>query len=711
MAKKPLSINDLNQMYSEANQADSEIFAEQRSNILLVAGEHYSKKNARYWNRIRDAKDLSSEQKVRLTKNHIQRITKGYVNNIVSYSPGVVVTPTNEKEVQHQKAAQLNNSVWQFAKYQQGMRLKTQGFAKDYVDIGETAAKIFWNPQGGKFIGWQQATHPETGELMYEEDGVTPVSSETPVFKGCLEIERLLPFNLLRCPSAKTMADSPYLIYRKMVDVEHLKALVGDDEEKLKYITETKDDTYLVFDGNNSSYGKSKNQTMVREHYFRPCFDYPTGYYYIAVEGGILFEGELPFGIFPIVYEGFDEVQTSPRHRSIIKQLRPYQSEINRCASKMAEHHVTLGDDKLLVASGTKITSGVHLPGIRSIQYSGMQPEVLPGRSGDQYVGTMTANITEMYQVANFTEDAQMKDTKADPFAQLFQSVRDKKKFTVYSEKFENFLCNIAKTYLDLARFYFDDQTLVPMIGKNEYVNISEFKTTSDLCYTIKVEPMTDDITTIMGRTLSINHALQYVGNQLSKEDIGKLMRAMPFGNLEESFNDLTIDYDSATNMILALDRGEQVTPFKYDEAKYFLKRLIYRTRQSDFRTLPPNIQANYDAIIQAYQDIEVQQQQELARAQAEFIPSGGARVKVDYYVQDPNNPSRTVRATLPAEAVDWLIKRLAEQGSSQDQLMELNTGAVAEMADQFATAQAKGLMSSPSGAGPVGMPGGRIIQ
>lgn len=681
-AGKPHKIEDLNQIYNDADQCDQEHFAELRSNVLLIAGEHYNKRGSKHWNRIRESKDISSDQKLRLTKNHINKIAKTYVNQIMSHAPSVVVAPKNEKELQDQKSAELNNAVWQDLRKKEELRLKTQAWCKDFIDLGEVALKLFWNPSKGRFLGYQAETD-EMGNVLMDENG-QPAPSETPVFEGGIEFERIWSFNLLRDPNAKTMEDSAMLIYRKMVDVEKLKAMVKGDEEKEKFITESTDETFLVFDGNQSNYQKTDKQALLIEYYFKPCVDYPEGYFYITTKGGILFEGTLPFGIFPIIYAGFDEVQTSPRHKSIIKQLRPYQAEVNRSASKIAEHQITLGDDKLLVQSGTKVTNGGTLPGVRTLQYSGMQPTILAGRAGEQYLAYMSSQIAEMYQIANVKELDENSDMKLDPFGALWASIRQKKKFSIYGEKFEWFLVKVCETALKLAKEYYTEDMLVPAIGRNEYVNIQEFKTSEPLCYRVKLEPTNDDIETMMGKQLAINHTLQYVGTQLSKEDIGMLIRTMPLGNMEASFSDFTIDFDAATNTILELDRGGSPTPNKYDEAKYMLKRIVARTRLADFQQLDPQIQQNYQNMIQIYEQIIEQQQEDIKRAQSEFIPTGGALVKIDYYVPDPKNPSRSVRALVPAEAVDWMLKQIAAQGSSQEQLSTMNQGAVAEMASHM---------------------------
>lgn len=682
---KKITIETLNNLFREAETADSELFSEQRSNVLLITGDHYAKKSNKYWAHIRDARDLTQEQKIRLTMNHIQRITRIYENNIINNAPGVVVVPKNEKELQDQKQAELNESVWKDIKQRHKMRAKIRSWVEDYIGIGEVAVKIFWNPMAGKFLGWKPALN-EDGTGQKDENGEF-LASETPVFSGDLEFERIWGFNLLRDPTAKSEEENKLWIVRKMVEKDALTIMVGNDPAKLKMIEESKDETFVVFDGNQKSYKTSeRGQVLLREYYWKPSVDFPNGYYAITTKTGILFEGELPFGIYPIIYTGFDSMQTSPRHQSIVKVARPFQAELNRTASKIAETQCAF-DDKLLVQAGTKITNGGQLPGVRYLQYTGMQPGVLPGRAGDQYLGYYEAKRQELYDAVDIALDSEEK-AQTDPFASLFASMRNKKKHSKYAEDFEDFLSEVCKTSLEICKRYLPEDALVPAIGKAEYVNIPEFKSTTDLSYQIKIEPMSDDIETMMGRQLVINHTLQYVGNQLDKKDIGKMIRTMPFGNMEEAFADLTIDYDSATNMILALDRGEMPQPSPYDDGQYMIRRLVGRMRMADFRMLPPNVQQGYEQVKAQYEQLETQKMQEMQRAQSGFIPSGGFRAKADVYINKPDG--KIERATFPSESLDWLMKKLAEQGSAQEQMELQNQGAAAEMAAMFNQQQAQ---------------------
>lgn len=691
MSDRHHNISELNQLFTEGEAADQEIFAEQRSNVQLIAGEHYSKKGTKFWNRLKDNKHLNSDQKIRLTKNHIRKIVLIYRNSISSYSPGVMASPKDKTSLQHQKTAELVNSVWQDGKQRHGFNQQINQWISDFCGIGEVAVKVFFDPNAGKFLGMQAAVD-EMGQMQLDEMG-QPMASEVAKFSGDVVIERLFGFNLIRPMGIKSIKDAPWLCHRKMVRIDEIKGLIDasdilSDEEKQKIkskISETADQTFVVLDGNNGQYRQVKDQTMLKEWFFKPCPQYPMGYFYITTAEDILFEGELPFGVYPIHFEGFDEIQTSPRCRSVVKQLRPNQVEINRCASTIAEHQITMGWDKILVQNGTKLQPGVSFPGVRSFSFSGMQPIVMEGRTGNQYLEYMQSQITEMYQIAMVDEQIQEKEANFDVYSMLARSLKDKKKFSVYTDKVEGFLKDVFKTYITLCQKYYTPQHLIPAIGKSEYINIDEFKKVDDLCYSIILDAQSDDSESKLGTQLSLQHIIQYVGPQLSKEDLGKIIRLMPYANDDLILEDLTLDYDVATNYLLQLDRGQVPTPNRYDNHEYLIKKLVSRTRKADFSALSPQIQQNYQQSIAMHQQLKVQEEMAIKQAQSEFIPSGGYLVACDLYVPNPDDPTKLPkRVRLPSEALNWLIGQLDSQGSSQQSLEGVGNGALSEMSQML---------------------------
>jgi hypothetical protein len=680
---KKLDHNELMRLYKDGEQADNHLYAEQRSNLLLVAGAHYARKGSRFWNRVRDDNRLSEEQKIRLTLNHIQRICKIYENNIISYAPSVSPVPKNGNELQDQKAAELNSSVWKDIKARHRWNDKIREIVQDFSRIGEVFHKIYWDESRGKIADYAPAVD-ETGQPVMDEMGQLQKDPSKPVFSGDFVFERIFGFNVFRAKEAKSMMDSWFIGYRKMVNIDDLRVRVGNDPAKQELIEASKDETYLIFDGNGSAYDRSQNECLLLEYYIRPSAVFPNGYYFITTNKGILWEGELPFGVFPIVYAGMDEIPTSPRHYSLIKQLRPIQGEINRAISQVATHQITLGDDKLAVQAGTKVANGGLQPGVRVLSYSGQAPVVIPGRTGDQYIPYIDKMIEQFYVAANLQEELEEKPSNLDPYTMLFMSIQQKKKFSVYTSKIEQYLIDFCEKTLELAKQYYTEQNLVPAIGRAELINIAEFKNTSPLFYQIKLEPGTEDMETRLGKQLTFNQIMQYVGSNLDPKDIGKIIRTSPYANNDLAAEDLTMDFDNGTNMILALDRGQMVEPNMYDDKKYLIKRLTTRTRKADFKFLSPQIQQMYQQIIQQLMDMDAQEQRSMQEAEAGFIPMSGMAVVCDIYVPDPNNSSKTMRARVPYDSLTWLLKRLEEQGQSQAGIMQQQQAITAQTAARF---------------------------
>lgn len=696
--KTTYTAKQLDQNYLTAESTDKEVFSKMRSALLMVAGDQYTKKDSNFYRRIRDTNDLSKEQKLRLVKNHTRKICQIYANNITSANPSVGFTPKDESSTHDKKAAELNKAVWQDAYQRCSLTEQVDEWVDSYVQVGEVHVKIFWDPNKGTVIGYEPLLDPETGEQMMDE-GHVPLADETkPVMSGEFVFEEVYGFNLLRPPEAKSLAEAEWLGVRKMVD---RAVLIKQFPDKAKLIQEDQDETYTVFNPNKGNYEQSSKQSMLREFYYRPSMKFPNGYFYICTKNGILSEGELPAGVFPIVSQCFDRLKTTPRGRSPVETMRPFQAEINRAASKIAEHQITVGDDKLLIQNGTKVSAGATVHGIKAVSVTGIEPKFLAGRDGSQYLAYMQSNITEMYQVMMVQEDSEFKESNIDPYTLLFQSARNKKRFQRYIKGFETFLVDVVKTYLQLAKKQLPDDAAILAFGKSEQINIQEFRSVSDICYEIKIESQAEDIETKLGKQLVQNHILQYVGPQMDKQDIGKIIRQMPYVNNEEAFDDLTIDFDSATNDILSLDRGERPPIGQYDNHPYMIKKLSLRMRKPDFKFLDQQIQNNYVQKIALHQEFDARNKLAIQQMEQAFIPMTGALIPVDFYVNAPNSTGGTkqVKVKIPYDALNHLLKMIEAQGTPLQSLMDAPQGAQAEVANMV-TSNLTGAQAQPSGFG-----------
>jgi hypothetical protein len=665
------SAKDLDKLYTESEEVDKNDFAKMRSNLLLIAGEHYAKKNTQF-QRLRQAADLQEQVRIRLTENHIGRIMRRISNMITTSAPSVSIGPKHKKEMQDQKAAEIHQAIWNDGKDRSDFQSLVQQWADDYGGIGEVWAKLYFDEMAGPVTGYMQLVD-EMGQPIVDEMGQAVPDMDKPVHQGQLKFEEVFAFNVLRDPSAQSLKDSPYFCIRKSVKTDRLKKLFPEEADKLDSSNET---PFMVFDASSGYRRNRRDEVLVKEWYFKPSPEYPKGYYYIHAAGRILDKDELPDGIFPVVCRRYENIQTKCRGISAVEPLRHTQLELNRAISKIAETQITLGDDKLILQNGAKVSAGATLPGIRTVTVSGPTPEIMPGRSGDQYVGYAQGCVDKLYQLADL--DGEEYDGNLEPHTLLYRAASQKKKFSRPIKGFESFLKEVCLTYLKMAKYYFTDDMFIMSVGRSEAVNIAEFKRMNDLSLDIVVEAQSDDVETKLGRQLSITNALQYVGNQLDPEMIGTLIKQLPYANGDAIFNRLTINEDMATNDCLALDRGDFPMVTETQPHDFLVNRATLRMNSPDFMTLNPEVQQAYQQYIAAHLDIVAQQREATLRAQSGFIPDGGAMVGVDFFIQDTNNQERTRRARVPYDSLNWLIQKLQDQGTFKREMALLPESAVA---------------------------------
>jgi hypothetical protein len=697
---KEHNLEELNAHYRDADQCDDEIFSEMRSNLLLVSGNHYSKKTSSFFSRVRQTQRLNETQKLRLTKNHMHKITRHYIQAIAGKVPGVIPVAQNEMDMQDKKAADLNQSVWLDFRSRYKLKEIFNDCVQNFVELGEVCMFIYFDPNEGEVIGYEPALgeggqptiDPMTGQMMPDKD--------KPIFSGGFVFKNIPGFNLLRSPSAKSMKTSPYHIIREMVDVAELKAAYADNEEKTKIIGDGDTGEFVVFDTNRKQYGAADSQALVRYHFFKPCKVYPNGYFYIATERGILEKGELPYGIYPIAWEGFDTYSTNPRGFSIIKVARPYQAEINRASSQAATHQITVGDDKIIYQAGTKLAPGALLPGVRGLTFQGAAPQILAGRDGGQFLPYIESQISEMYSACMLEEiNAENSGGQIDPYTLLFRSASSKAKFSRYIEKIENFMKEVCQISLALAKHYLPDDAFIQAVGKSEAINIAEFRATTPSSYQIKIEEQSADISDRLGQQLALNHLIQYAGQQMDPKQLALLAKEMPYLKNTAIVKRLTVEYDNADNDMLAIERGELPFVSPYAENRIYIDAITHRMKQADFNLLHPQVKDLYNQYLTIHEEQMQQKMNATQAAKDGFIPTGGALITWQMTMPDPTSSSGTKQVRIPYEACMYLIKKLEAQGLTLAELETMNDGVILDMMNrmgQQAPGGAPGTMMPP---------------
>jgi hypothetical protein len=345
---------------------------------------------------------------------------------------------------------------------------------------------------------------------------------------------------------------------------------------------------------------------------------------------------------------------------------------VNRCASKITEHQLTVGDDKVILSKGAKFERGVDQPGIR-VYYTTGSPQIVPGRSGEQFVAYLEHNIQEIYRLLSVEDNKNPAAQGFDPKAELFKMQRQKIKFSKPAGKLERYFKSIAKTFLFLEQKYMTEERFQLVVGNQDAVDFEEYQNIDRLDYSVRLEEVSGDIETMLGKTIELEVIMQYSGKELDDQTRVTLLNQFPILNKAHAFKHITLHHKNIESDILQLERGQFVEPRRFDNHDLVLQYLTQRMSQKDFQRLDPKIKELFDMKYQAHEAKLKEVTEQMRQAQAGMIPTGGALVRCDvYHNTDPSNPQKTERLQLPDDALNWLKERLEEQGLAQERLGEI---------------------------------------
>jgi len=658
------NLSKLKEMYREAESVDKAVFSEQRSNILLKNGDHYKKNTQGSFDvASRSVVKKSNNGQIRLVKNHLHRICNLYSNSILENDPIPTAEAANESDFHDSKVAKMTSAVFKWVRETNNWDAKSEDFIEDFVVLTECYARVWFNYDKGPSIAVDELTG-------------------TDIKAGEFEITRIMPYDMKRDPDCMSLDDARYLIETKLMTVSALEGLAismeSPDVEKIQ--KQYSGVELSVFDSSVGRYKKVKGKVEVRIFYWRPSPKNPKGLFTVMTDDFIIGSQELPLGIFPIVYTGFDRLTNSPRHSGIIRVCKPYQVKYNRANSKMAEHQITLGDDRVYLHGNSKLTGGKLVHGVRQFHLTGDVPTIQSGRSGAQYLEYARDTKADMYEAANIDYAILDKAQSGDSFQMLYASIKDKKKFVKYVRKYERFVTDVYKLVSTMSKEYLTPLHIIKIAGEKEAMNIEEFKDMDDAGFEVKIGATAGDVESKFGKVLTLTQILQYVGSSLSPEQVGSIIKQLPYNDGSTVLNTLTMKTENAENLILALDRGQYVQTMKYDDHEFLVNALYSRMKQADFPLIDQQSQQLYSQKIQELEMYIAQKMQELQQAQLGAIPADGYLTTVNQSWTNPDT-GKVERIKLPTGSIMWLTEQLRKQGAFAQSLGEQNPQIMADLA------------------------------
>ena len=658
------NLSEYREMFIDAVEADKKHFMEQRSSLLLFSGKHHNANrevtigggHAREFARITQSSSGTKRalNQLRIVYNQIPRLTDSYVNEIMDHAPGVQVVPVGGGDVKNSRLAKMNMDVLEAdMRKNPDHEMRTEEEAETFTVLGEVACKLFW-------------------------DEATDWLKESPIH----------PFDLVRAPGSLSLETAPWLIHRNVYTKVQLIKMFGRAWAE-KYASpgggkggyDSGMGTYTTFNAQDREYQKLDGLEIL-EYYHRPERNYPKGYYVFFTHSAILREGELPGGIFPIVAARCMTTPSLARGHSFIRSVYNAQMELNRAAGQDASNMIHFGDDKIITNASSNLSLGKENVGVTHYKVSSFTDlnksiQYVEGKGLPKYLEYMAHLIKFMDYTAQVkTVMDEKKDGRTgDIYYQLFSRLKDKKKFAKIGRRFENYLKMKAEAKLAFFRYYLTPEDIVETTDLQDKVLIEDFKNTTARDYSIALKVGNTSTEELMGKQLQIREIVQYLGNNLSREDIGMILRESPLSNNHALLDSLTAKYDSSVNDIIKLEKGILPQVSRTADLTYKIERITNHINGPRFQELGGQVTNLFHQFLDQLQQMLQEQKNEELRLQAGFIPTTGALINTDLYIEVPSSSGagkKTVRAKLPQSALQWLFDTLQKQGMTSQSMAGL---------------------------------------
>lgn len=707
-----MSVNDVSRLITESINIDRDHCNEIIRCQKYFVGKHYKKDEkgfiTAYVNN--DFKNKQDDMHKK-TINMIWRSSCDLQNKLASYKMSVTFTPRDGENIEAVMGARICNSILDQVRDSNCMDTEEKKLRHVVVNEGEGCLMWFFDTMKGNFLktyshksSRKKITSKSFDKIVKAENDGTDLETWssfnfTPDYSGELVYKRIPNTNILRPPDCTNMDRAEWLGFYEIMNMRDLKLLVKDKNVWDYLLSSSRNMNLFTFNSmkNKYTYKQPGLYQDVAFIFFRPGGNLPRGYYFVHCNGIILFQGELPYGVFPIAYEGVYEKNDSPRHFGYPHNLIEPQQALNATKSKISNQKHKLGDTKILHSNNVKVgdlnVQGVtHIPvqDQGDLQNPNGKPFIheIKAKSGEEYVNIFNSEMESFrfMSKSNLLEDplnTQKQKKSGDFLQQFFMSVKEKGSFNEYSDTYVSLLKKSAKIVVKLAKNYYDERNLVPLVKGQDAINVKNFKKIMDLDKLVKLDEQDDSIESKMGQHAIFQTLIQYGGKhfQENPEQLGMLIKTAPLGNFEELYSNMTQPLKVAENVVLKVMNGVVPKPMPYQDYKIILAKLGSETLKPYYERLSEKEKAVYQKAIELYTQAEAELAQQIKAMEADEIPLTGMGVKVDLHTKDADT-KRSQKVVIPQDAIEWLIQRAQQQQSYKQELV--NKGIQPGMAVQL---------------------------
>lgn len=635
-SKGDSAVKDLDDLYEKGKSARSRFEPTWYLNTAYFAGHQWL-----LWTRGRLYEPRLEPYRVTYTDNRIIGLVRTEVAKLTKQRPAFVVTPTtgdDEDIGSAELAERVLRHQWRALELE-----RKQRSALTWARVcGAGFWKIYWDKNAGERV--DILVGPD-GEPLTGQDGSVMRVSELPpqvlmaaqqagakprsVHQGDVCIEVRSPFEIVIDPLAREdgLTTAEWIIEECVRSKDYVRDRYGvdlpADADAIAGVAESRFAPSIdVIDPGASQYKGVK----VRELWQRPNGKVPNGKRCVWAGGKLLYEDTNPYDSMPYVM--FTGVPVPGRFwpTSVVEQLRPVQTELNKTRSQIRENAARIGNPALLKSRLANVKyNGV--PG-EVIEFddtlpnsvpSYLQPPELPNYvvQEPEQIEQSLREISGQHEVSSAQVPTGVTAASA---IQLLQEQDDTRLGPEIAEM-EMAIAQAGTKVLDLIARFYDDQRTVQIAGEDGDWDIFDFKG-SQLAGNTHVEVQA-------GSSLPQNKAakqaamqdvlnlfLQY-GVQLDRRQLAKYLKDMRVGGFERLVEDFSNDESQINRENRQLAQGAQLPINEFDDDEAHVAGHTEFQKGSRYAQLGPQVGQVFEQHVAAHR----QRLAAAAQAQQEQSP------------------------------------------------------------------------------------------
>lgn len=562
-------------------------------NIAYLTGKQwvvYDKSSRKI---IEKPKEFDWEERV--TINRIRPAVRTELAKITKSKPQFVVIPASNEE-EDVDAAKVGTQAIDFIWRNTNMDEKRFKEALWQITTGTGILKTFWNAKLGDEA--QLNTLDEQGNFALDAQGQEIMQTKQ---LGDIDTKDVSPFDFVFDPAAVEFDDARWCCE---------SILRTTDDVKDEYDVEVSPDSGLsatnIFNGilacvngQQTDYKpiKIKNGVIVKEYWEKKSKKYPKGRHITIANTKLLQYEDNPYNRFPYFLFPHNLVPGRVQGSSNIEDLIPVQKEFNKTRTQRRLNQNRTANQRMLVEANSLIDEPTEEPG-EIIEYKrGHQkpmwetPPVEPGHIQAELELQLRdfEDISGIHEISNGTIPTGVKSG----IALSFLSEQDDTKFGPIIHNIESTYEKWAQFVLVLMQEYYIEPRMIKIVGKNNQVEVKEFQG-SDL-------RGNKDVKVIAGSAMPKSAAARQdfvlnLWNAKILTDPQKALKLLEFGDIEEVFEDLSIDVNQAKaeqKQWLKGDFSHKTRNF-YNHDIHVAEHNKFR-KSDDYEKLPPQVQVEVD--------------------------------------------------------------------------------------------------------------------